>query len=45
MLYCVFRINGRIVFHLEAEDIQRIIAGSGTTLYLDVGEYYSLIGL
>ena len=33
-----FRINGRIVFHLDAEDIQRLIATSGTVLYLDIGK-------
>jgi hypothetical protein len=37
IFYC--RINGRIVFHLEAIEIQRLIANSGTTLYLDIGTY------
>jgi hypothetical protein len=32
----ITRINGRIVFHLEAEDIQRLISHSGKTLYLDI---------
>jgi hypothetical protein len=38
ILYC--RINGRIVFHLEATEIQRLIANSGTTLYLDIGTFH-----
>jgi len=32
----ITRINGRIVFHLTAEDIQRLIANSGTSLFLDI---------
>ena len=33
----MYRINGRIVFHLEPAEIQRLIANSGTTLFLDIG--------
>ena len=32
----VSRINGRIVFHMEPEDVQRLIKNSGTVLYLDI---------
>ena len=32
----VSRINGRIVFHLAPEDVQRLIKNSGTVLYLDI---------
>ena len=32
----VSRINGRIVFHMEPEDVQRLIQNSGTVLYLDI---------
>ena len=33
----MYRINGRIVFHLEPAEIQRLIANSGPTLFLEIG--------
>ncbi|XP_023322197.1 uncharacterized protein LOC111696722 [Eurytemora carolleeae] len=32
----ITRINGRIVFHLTPDDVQRLIVKSGCTLYLDI---------
>ena len=32
----ISRINGRIVFHMEPEDVQRLIKNSGKVLYLDI---------
>ena len=32
----ISRINGRIVFHMKPEDVQRLIKNSGKVLYIDI---------
>ena len=32
----VQRINGRLVFHMKPEEVERLIKTSGNTLYLDI---------
>jgi hypothetical protein len=32
----ISRINGRIVFHLNMKDVERLIENSGDTLLLDI---------
>ncbi len=38
----VTRINGQIVFHLSAGDIERLIRDSGKTLLLDIERYLTV---